>query len=314
MRNPFSYNDGAVDFVFEVAAEKKPDNGEDSYAFFLSQSGGMVAVFDGCGGSGARRYAKFQGKTGAYIASRAAAGAAKSWAKEETERGGFPENEAALKAHICRALDICQNRLGETVKFKGKVSRDFPTTMAMMTFEADRSSVKTKCCWVGDSRCYMLCASGLYQLSEDDLGGIDAMENLTRDGVLRNVISATGDFDINVNSLEVTEPCVLFTATDGCFGYLHTPMEFEFLLESTLLRSASATQWEDGITGELADTAGDDFTLSGVCLNYGSFETLKNALRPRAEYIYERYITNSRTDPLTQWNEYKTEYYKYCKR
>ena len=46
---------GTTDFLFSFCEEKKPENGEDSFVFSLNESRTLLGVFDGCGGSGARR-------------------------------------------------------------------------------------------------------------------------------------------------------------------------------------------------------------------------------------------------------------------
>ena len=46
---------GMTDFLFSFCGEKKPGDGEDSYAYALQEHQAMLGVFDGCGGSGAVR-------------------------------------------------------------------------------------------------------------------------------------------------------------------------------------------------------------------------------------------------------------------
>ena len=68
-----------MDCLFRVYKEKIPENGEDSYCFCIREDSLLLGVFDGCGGSGAKRYLSYCEKTGAYIGARAVAGAVKTW-------------------------------------------------------------------------------------------------------------------------------------------------------------------------------------------------------------------------------------------
>ena len=55
--------------------EIKPSCGEDNWAHVFSQETGFVGVFDGCGGSGARRHKEYDGHSEAFMASRLSSGA-----------------------------------------------------------------------------------------------------------------------------------------------------------------------------------------------------------------------------------------------
>ena len=70
---------GGMDCLFHVYKEKIPENGEDSYCYCIREDSLLLGVFDGCGGSGAKRYVNYCEKTGAYIGARAVAGAVKTW-------------------------------------------------------------------------------------------------------------------------------------------------------------------------------------------------------------------------------------------
>lgn len=299
-----------VDFILEIFQEKIPYIGEDSYLFWTNACNGIVGVFDGCGGSGAKKYEKFQSHSGAYMASRAVSGAVWDWFRQGN-KGAAPD-AAQLKSVITRCLRVCRDAGGGSSAFKGSLAKDFPTTASVILYAAEGNSVQASCLWAGDSRCYLLDEHGLKQLSEDDLNDLDAMENISADGVLTNVISLSRDFKIHTRTIEVTGPCILFTATDGCFGYLSTPMEFEYLLTGTLVRSGSVDEWENRICSILRKTAGDDFTLCGVSIGYGSFSALTGAFQGRAEEIYRRYIhgitEKSRDEKVLMWQSYKPEY------
>ena len=81
---------GITGFLFSVCGEKKPDNGEDSFVYALNESRAMVGVFDG--GPGAGQSPALKGKSGGYLASRAAAAA---WAPYSTNVSAPVEPSAA---------------------------------------------------------------------------------------------------------------------------------------------------------------------------------------------------------------------------
>lgn len=299
----------ALDFGFEIFKEKIEHNGEDSYLYLFAPDSGVAAVFDGCGGSGAKRYEKYRNKTGAYMSSRVTSGATRDWFLEKNT----PKTSAALKEKIKEYLSICKNVGGGNTSFKGSMSKDYPTTAAVVVATLSGNRLDVNCLWAGDSRCYLLDEDGLKQITEDDLGGIDAMENLTADGVLTNVISASKDFVVHERTIELKKPGILFAATDGCFGYLSTPMEFEQLLLSTLMTSDSVNIWEDQISSILKDIAGDDYTMSGMAFGYGSFDNLKEAMRSRYKALRENYTKNiserSYEEKVALWKKYRESYY-----
>lgn len=304
----------SVDFGLEVFKEKIPNNGEDSYLYMFSPINGIVGVFDGCGGSGAKKYEKYQGKTGAYMASRVVSGATRDWFIDFA-RGNVAKDPSSLKERIKQYLSLCREIGGGSTSFKGSMSKDFPTTAAIIMIGFDNQSIQATCLWAGDSRCYLLDDAGLKQLTEDDLGGLDAMENLTADGVLTNVISSSKDFELHCKIITITKPALLFSATDGCFGYFSTPMEFENLLLSTLCASENVDEWEHDISNILEEVAGDDYSLSGVALGYGSFSNLKKSFVKRYSDLRANYIDGleekSIEDKKVLWHSYKPIYTKY---
>lgn len=301
-----------LDSYLLIAQEKISQNGEDSYLINISPDAAIIGVFDGCGGSGAKRYNKLGGKTGAYIASRAVAGATSDWFSEilSNEQGAFSSDD--LKSRILEGLYICNNVCGEPSRMKGLLSKEFPTTLALMICQRKNNRLSLLCIWSGDSRCYLLDSKGLTQLTEDDVDGLDAMENLSSDGVLTNVVSLSKEFDLHTKIVNITNPCVVFSATDGCFGYLSTPMEFEYQLLESLLSSNSVEQWESKYKKKLDLISGDDFSLCGLIIGYGSFQNLQKSFRQRKQELYNKYIYGieqlSHDEKLQLWAEYKVHY------
>lgn len=303
-----------VDFVLEVATEKVPGNGEDAYVYALSDGKAMVGVFDGCGGSGARRYERAANKTGAYLASRVVAGATRDWfAQGEAFESNVREATARLEARSASYLRTSRQALREGSAMLGTLSKELPTTCSVMVAHGDSVEAEVRSLWAGDSRCYVLDADGLHQLSADDLDGYDALENLHADGALTNVVNASDRFEIHAKVMPIAHPCVAFAATDGCFGYLPSPMAFEHLLLTTLEEASSPNDWEARLRERFAAVAGDDATLCGLSLGFGSFARLKATLAPRLAEVGERFVAGwdecSPEEQQALWEEYKAGYY-----
>ena len=305
-----------TDFFFSFCGEKKPGSGEDSFVYSLNESRALIGVFDGCGGSGASQYAGLQNKTGAYLASRAASAAYRDWF--ESLDPGREADPGEIKERIVAYLRLCEAK-GETgggSKLMGRMSKTLPTTAAVALCRPARGGIAdVQLHWAGDSRVYLLDGEGLAQLTEDDLGGIDAMRNLTEDGVLTNAINLSRDFRIHSARITVGRPGLLFAASDGCFGYLSTPMEFEYLLMSTLQSAAGASAWEAALCEELGKIAGDDYTICGLALGFGSFDNLKRQLAGRTGELYRNYIRGlescTKEEKQQLWEHYKPHYLRY---
>ena len=166
-----------VDCSIECCQENKPKNGEDSYVRALNVVAGIVGVCDGCGGSGSKKYTRYLGRTGAYMASRAVSAATKDWFYDFCDGKCSDEHpEISLKTKMVQYLSICRDEGGEDSALKGFMSKDFPTTASVIVTWKTTDALDVLCLWAGDSRCYMLNDEGLFQLTEDDLDIKDAME------------------------------------------------------------------------------------------------------------------------------------------
>ena len=289
--------------VFAVAEEMIKDNGEDSYYFGASDSDLLIAAFDGCGGSGAKKYNNYSGKTGAYVASRAVCGAVKDWYEKS-------RIDTEIVDYIAKGLQILTNYADPAGRILGSLGKSFPTTAAITRASADGDKVAVTCFSAGDSRCYMLNTDGLHQLSIDDLDTADAMSNLTEDGVMTNVINASTPFEIRCKKYLFDKPCILLTATDGCFGYLTSPMAFEHLITDSLMNSDSIATWKNEIDSRIRAVAGDDYTLCTAVIGYDSFADLRNSFAKRNDFVGKEYIAVEK-DPRILWEFYKKEYNKY---
>ena len=139
----------------------------------------------------------------------------------------------------------------------------------------------------------------------------DAMENLREDAPMTNVANASVPFVVHRKSTELKKPSLLIAATDGCFGYLTSPMEFEKLLLQTMNVSENMEQWKSELEKEIEKVAGDDFTLAIWNGMFGSFQEMKDSFRQRQQYMEEKYPLEEKTTEemlSIQWREYKTSY------
>ena len=298
---------------FLICNEKIPGNGEDCGLEAYTWQAGIMGVFDGCGGLGAKACAAISGKTEAYLASRAVGAAAKQWFDTCADVGGQWDANA-LKAQILEKLALCRRQAGDSgLKLRGTLIRPFPSTAALTAFQILEGKLVTQHIWAGDSRCYVLDSQGLGQISNDDIKGEDAMSNLSRDGALTNVISADARFGLHSAEFIPEQPCIMLCATDGCFGYVSTPMEFEWMILSSLAQAENAAHWQQRLSEDISRRSGDDQTLALAAFGFEDFAALQGYFAPRHEKI--RAIVQACAADSSQkqdlWEAYKSGYYRY---
>ncbi len=314
--------EGFLDGVtLSVSNAVVPDAGEDSFIFATRAKGGFLCVADGCGGLGSRRYSSMEDKTGAFLAARLATQVAEKWIREEAI---LPETEAQGQAG-CLSLG---KRLTEafrqferqhpfegSVRIVGKMQRAFPTTLLMALTAAEAERLEGLFLWAGDSRGYLLDDKGLCQMTADHSStGTDALESLYREGPLTNFLSGDGAFFISARRISRPKPCLVVVATDGAFAYLPTPMEFEWLLLSSLHAARDMQGWQRRLKQAMEKVAGDDSTLLLTPYGYTSFEALKESLEPRRLALQKEFITPVRRRKQDiayaqdKWKIYKQAY------
>jgi len=307
-----------INGVLVVEGEMVDGGGEDSKAYMINERYGFFGVFDGCGGIGSRRYEEFGNKTGAYIASRVVSSMSVEWFKDFCNQGKTLTDSSApavisdLRSFLLDNLKLMDSETEQSM-IRGSLTKKFPTTGSFVICEYGQKALTACFGWAGDSRGYILAEHGLTQITADDVdGGIDAMSNLSDDGRLTNVISANGDFKINYRNVVLNAPAILITATDGCFGYFSTPMEFEYMILETLAASTGVKSWNTLMDRYIRKYTGDDYTMCVAVCGYSKFETLKKAYANRKDYLYRNYISKlERADANTKamlWEQYRTTY------
>lgn len=247
---------------------------------------GLVAVFDGMGGAGGTVYETPDGpRTGAYLASRVARdvveqrmvalldpewnldGAAAAQDLQRSVRAALQARLAALKAPASG--------------LRSRLLRALPTTMALAALQRHQPGGDRWTChlfWAGDSRAYVFQpAPGAQQLTVDDIRDRgDAMTNLREDSVVSNAMSADTDFVVHHREVELTAPFLVIAATDGCFGYVPSPMHFEHLVLAALRDAPDTESWSAGVQAAVSAVTGDDAAMAtlGVGADHDGFREL----------------------------------------
>jgi serine/threonine protein phosphatase PrpC len=330
-----------ISFAFNLG--KIPDQGEDSDPILRDGPDlGLLGVFDGMGGAGGTVYETPEGRrTGAYLASRVARDVVEQRMLDLLEPDWHLNGKAAARNLQHSVQQALKQRLQELnpapSSLRSRLIRALPTTMALVALQRAQPGGPTwagHVFWAGDSRAYVFESQGASQLSTDDLRDPgDALANLRRDSVVSNALSADTEFHINYRRVELRSPFLVVCATDGCFGYVRTPMHFEYLVLSPLLEARNTEAWSSALQAEIAAVTGDDAAMStlGVGADLEEFQKLftprvgelaSDFIEPldelsdavtRAEQEL-RALQSRQLDEMTErWNRYKSEYERYLR-
>ncbi len=276
-------------------------HGEDSDPILRDgQELGLVAVFDGMGGAGGTVYETPDGpRTGAYLASRVARDVVEARMVALLDPKWNLDGPAAA-ADLHRSVrDALQTRLTElhapVSGLRSRLLRALPTTMALVALQrrdAGGDRWVAHVFWAGDSRAYVfLPGAGAQQLSVDDIRDHgDAMANLREDSVVSNAMSADVDFVVHHRRVDLTAPFLVVAATDGCFGYLPSPMHFEHLVLAALRDAPDTDGWSGAVQTATSEVTGDDASMSvlGVGTDHDEFRAL---FASRTAELEQRWIT-----------------------
>jgi serine/threonine protein phosphatase PrpC len=338
---PLAARGPTISFAFNLG--KIPDQGEDSDPILRDGPDlGLVGVFDGMGGAGGTVYETPEGRrTGAYLASRIARDVVERRMLDLLEPDWHLNGKTAasdLQRSVQQAL---RQRLEELRPapsgLRSRLIRALPTTMALVALQRTQPGGPTwagHLFWAGDSRAYIFEPSAARQLTTDDLRDPgDALANLRRDSVVSNAMSADTEFHVNYRRVELLAPFLVVCATDGCFGYLPTPMHFEHLVLSHLLEARNTEAWSSSLQAEITAVTGDDAAMStlGVGADFKEFQKL---FAPRVAELASEFIEpldelshavarveqelqalrSRQTEEMTErWNRYKSGYERYLR-
>lgn len=274
-----------LSFGFNLA--KVPGQGEDSDPIVRDgRELGLVAVFDGMGGAGGTVYTTPDGpRTGAYLASRVARDVVEERMIALLDPEWNLDGRAVardLTRSVKRALaDKLAGLNAPTSGLRSRLLRALPTTMALLALqrrEPRKGRWAGHLFWSGDSRVYVFDpATGAHQLTRDDLRDRgDALLNLRQDSVVSNAMSADTDFVVHHHQVQLTAPFLAVAATDGCFGYVRTPIHFEHLVLASLRDSTDTGSWSRLLQQRITAITGDDAAMAvlGVGADHDEFRQL----------------------------------------
>jgi serine/threonine protein phosphatase PrpC len=295
---PARGSDGpTVSFGFNLA--KVADHGEDSDPILRDGPDvGLAAVFDGMGGAGGTVYETADGpRSGAYLSSRIV----RTVVEDHLLRVLVPEQPLPGATTAAELHDLTESALqsaladlrAPTSRLRSRLLRALPTTMALAVLQRAEPAAGAWACqvlWAGDSRVYVFTPNGMQQLTTDDIRDDgDAMANLQRDSVISNALSADTEFTINHRRVLLEPPFFVVCATDGCFGYLRSPMHFEALVLRALDAATDDESWSAALQHAVSAVTGDDASMATIAVG-ADLGALQQLFRPRLAEVTEQYV------------------------
>ena len=263
--------------------EKKQGLGEDSDPILLTLNGlTVVGVLDGMGGAGgAECESDFGVHTKAYVASRIVQKSIIDFIRQNPDtvlQDGFEKQlEKVIKDRFDE--EIMKYPPKSKAGLRSSLIKEYPTTLALLCISESKTGYIIDSFWAGDSRNYLWNSNGLFQISKDDLKGeLDPLQNIREDAPMSNCINADSGFSINHKRIEgfsIGDRFIVLSATDGCFGYYPSPMDFEKILSDALKGAESKEVWEKRLSQAFAYVTGDDFSFSIAAFGYRDFKELK---------------------------------------
>lgn len=102
-------------------------------------------------------------------------------------------------------------------------------------------------------------------------------------------MSADTDFTVRHRKVELIAPFLVLAATDGCFGYLRSPMHFEHLVLAALRDTPDTDSWSAAVQAAVSAVTGDDAAMGvlGVGAEHGQFQEL---IAARTAELEQRWV------------------------
>lgn len=278
--------------------EKKIGLGEDSEPIFLKKDSFVaIGVLDGMGGAGGAECNSDYGEshTKAYVASRIIRDTIEKVLLQLSTLPNSSDLIQLLEKTITHRYE--EERLKYPPKSKGGLRstliKEYPTTLAMVLVSINDDRYLIDSIWAGDSRNYIWNMNGIFQISLDDLkGNLDPLQNLREDAPMSNCLQADAPIRLNHKriSIPLGERFLIMSATDGCFGYCPSPMDFEKLLLESLRNSDSNDDWKGRLSRAFESVTADDFSYSMAAFNFARFKDLNKFARKLLKGNLQKYF------------------------
>lgn len=264
-------------------------------------------VCDGLGGSGSTKHQVNENglpkiRTSGYLGSRIVSDSVADFYKINYERiakvlGESTEKLDMLSSIVVEMKECIKCNLEKQMEVLGidpmltrkKALKIFPTTLSSALYYQDGDRLKILAIWAGDSRVYVLSPTkGLQLLSLDDATNADVEMKSTSE--MNNCISAGNSFKLNYSIYEMDEPGIVFCCSDGCFDYLPSPLNFEWLLLQTILSCVPVATTDtlgaafaNSVRDSVYQSIGDDTTMAGIICKIETTDQLKQLYTTRME-------------------------------
>ncbi len=279
-----------LDTFLEIDHKPLGIKGEDACAYDFSRPDlHSQGVFDGCGGAGSWKYEEFMNASGALVAANSIAGKYLDWFSRQTAE--TCADEKALSESFSREAWELLNNLKQScapMGISGSLVKSFPCTASIAVMQpAANGGIDLTVLNDGDSRVYLFTAErGLVQLTDDDSRGHpDPLQSLRESAALSDMLNADKQFRIKVLRLNAPLPCAVLCATDGVFGYLRSPMDFEHLFLQAIGHSVNFAQFEERLRDGIVRVTGDDSTCIASFYGWGGFPQLKVRTEARRRQV-----------------------------
>lgn len=279
-----------LDTFLEIAHKPLGIKGEDAVSYDFSrpdlQSQG---VFDGCGGAGSWKYEEFGNASGALVAADCIANKYADWFSRQT-RETCADETALCESFSKEAWELLTNLKNACARMgvSGSLVKSFPCTASIAVMQpAEGNKLRLTVLNDGDSRVYLFTeAQGLVQLTDDDSRGRpDPLQSLRESAALSDMLNGDKEFRVKTLRLDTAMPCAVICATDGVFGYLRSPMDFEHLFLQSIGKSDNFARMEDYLRDEIVRVTGDDSTCVISFYGWGSFARLKARTEARRSEV-----------------------------
>lgn len=296
---------------------------EDCYVIGQLPNFCYMGVFDGCGGLGCQPHAFFDQEaypmphTSAWIASRVGAAAVESFLRGNGNEPFSQQKIPALEHALEQTFHTLKEKYWKDDGVSGSMRRNFPTTASIIVEDFQTKTVFFL--WSGDSRGYLCDQNGLAQITRDDIRfhADDAFANLYRDSAMTQQWNADQPIKVHCKAIKEITPAIYLCATDGCFGFLSSPMAFEYMLLHALMKSNSPEEWQQNLKEKWFAYFGDDCTMTILPVGFQSFSDLQSFYRERLESITDTYQDSFSDDMDTEerkrlWQQtYRENYYRF---